>query len=70
VWRSRDGRWQVTVRTGWTPTSSRVLAGDYYQVVHLGALHAEVGTIDELARIVPLHELVEYPGSDTDLTGT
>lgn len=58
VWHSRDGQWRVAVRTGWTPTGS-ALPGDYIQIQHHGVLHAEVRTIAELARIVPLHELIE-----------
>lgn len=59
MWRSRDRQWRVEVRVGWEPTGRRALPGDYYQVKHHGALHAECRSIEELAAIVPLHELIE-----------
>jgi hypothetical protein len=49
----------VEVRIGWEPTGRKALPGDYYQVKRWDTLHAEVRTIEELAAIVPLHELVE-----------
>lgn len=57
VWHSTNGEWRVEVRVGWSPTATT--GTEYFQIKRYGALHAEVTTLEELARIVPLHELVE-----------
>ena len=51
-WHTRDGTWQVTVCTEAT-------AIPYFQISHRGRLIANVRRLEELIKIVPLHELVE-----------
>ena len=54
-WRSRDGAWLVAVcgEPGLTAEPA------YFQICHRGRVVANVRRLEELMRIVPLHELVE-----------
>jgi hypothetical protein len=51
-WHTRDGAWRVTVCAEPSTTP-------YFQISHRGRLIANVRRLEELIKIVPLHELVE-----------